>query len=146
MLGAGCLDDSWFSFRNLIEVCGGRGTGEEEPEEECVKCHSLVAKEGSYDSLKGGVTTRQRARAQTLALAMPGLYALPRGQSSDAVPSKSLPCSLCVPTMGQWDTGLSCSWAWGRAAPGHLCHQGGCWGHREPGAGQIRLHPFFSEQ
>lgn len=69
MLGAGCLDDSWFSFRNLIEVCGGRGTGEEEPEGECVKCHSLVAKEGSYDSLKGGVTTRQRARAQTLALA-----------------------------------------------------------------------------
>lgn len=63
MLGAGCLDNSQFLFRNLNEVCGGRGTGEEELEGECVKCHSLVAKEGSDDSLKGGVTTRQHAGA-----------------------------------------------------------------------------------
>lgn len=43
----------------------------------------------------------------------------PTGQSCDVMPSRSLPWRLCVPTTGLQDTGLSCSWAWGRAAPGH---------------------------
>lgn len=57
-MGGGCLGDSRFSFRNLSEVCGERGTGEEEPEGECVKCHSSVAKEGSDGSPEGGMTAR----------------------------------------------------------------------------------------
>lgn len=116
------------------EACGGRGTGGEESEEECVKCHSWVAKEGSDDSPEGGVTTG-RAGAEMLALLMPDACASPGTALMQWVPAWLTP----HPARGQRDTGLSSSWAWGRAAPVSA-------GQTEAGAGHILLHPFFAEQ
>lgn len=107
--GAGCLDDSWLSFRNTMK-CRWKGDRRKEPEGECFKCHSSVTKEGPDDS---SAMEWQQA-TQVLADARLAC-ALPKGQSADTVADGSL-------QQVSGTRGLGAEQLW------PLCHWEACWG------------------